>query len=76
MAQTNSYVITNDAGLAVRQRMNEILAALHSTNAGPSAPSDTRAGMLWCDTSGAQLVIRVRNPTDDGWDELLDGGSY
>ena len=76
MVQTNSYVIANDAGLAVRQRLNEVLAALQSINAGPIAPSDTRAGMLWCDTSGAQLVIRVRNPTDDGWDELLDGGSY
>ena len=76
MAQTNSYVITNDAGLAVRQRMNEILAALHSTNAGPSAPSDTRAGMFWFDTSVVPAVLRLRNPSDEAWEELLDGGSY
>ena len=76
MAQTSSYVIANDAGLAVRQRLNEVLAALQSINAGPSAPSDTRAGMLWFDTSVVPAVLRLRNPTDDGWDELLDGGSY
>ena len=32
MAQTSSYVIANDAGLAVRQRLNEVLAALQSTH--------------------------------------------
>ena len=76
MAQTSSFVIANDAGLAVRQRINEVLAALQSSNAGPTEPTATRPGMLWADTSGATPVLMIRNSADDGWDELLDGGSY
>jgi hypothetical protein len=76
MAQTDSYVLTNDAGLAVRQRLNEILAALHSSNAGATAPTATRPGMIWLDTSQSPPVLRIRNATDTGWEALLDGGSY
>lgn len=76
MSQTGSYVIGNDAGLAVRQRINEVLAALQSSNAGPVAPVETRAGMLWLDTGGAEAVLRIRNAADDAWEDVLDGGSY
>lgn len=76
MAQTSSYVIENDAGLAVRQRINEVLAALQSCNAGATAPVHTRPGMLWLDTGGAVPVLKIRNSTDDAWEEFLDGGSY
>jgi hypothetical protein len=76
MSQTSSYVIANDAGLAVRQRINEVLAALQSSNAGATAPVDTRAGMLWLDTSGNTAVLRIRSAADDGWEDVLDGGSY
>lgn len=76
MAQTNSYFIQDDAGLAVRLRMNEVLAALQSCNAGATAPTDTRPGMLWYDTSGTAPVLRIRNATDEAWEEFLDGGSY
>ena len=76
MAQTNSFSIENDAGLAVRQRINEIVAALHSSNAGATAPTDTRPGMLWFDTGAAVPVLKIRNSTNDAWEEFLDGGSY
>ncbi|SEP03022.1 hypothetical protein SAMN04490248_12043 [Salinihabitans flavidus] len=76
MAQTNSYAIANDAGLAVRQRLNEVLAALQSSNAGATAPPATRPGMIWLDTSQTPPVVRMRNATDTGWEALLDGGSY
>ena len=76
MAQTSSYVIENDAGLAVRQRINEVLAALQSCNAGATAPVHTRPGMLWLDTGAAVPVLKIRNATDDAWEEFLDGGSY
>ncbi|PWG16142.1 hypothetical protein [Salibaculum griseiflavum] len=76
MAQTTSYFIEDDAGLAVRLRLNEVLAALQSCNAGATAPTGTRPGMIWYDTSGAAPVLRIRNATDEAWEELLDGGVY
>jgi hypothetical protein len=54
MAQTANFVIANDAGAAVRARLNEVIAALQSTSAGGSAPTATVAGMLWVDTSVSQ----------------------
>ena len=76
MAQTARYAIDNDAGLGVRLRINEVLAALQSSNAGPTAPTDTRPGMLWFDISGTDPVLRIRNGTDEAWEEFLDGGAY
>ena len=60
MAQTSSFVIANDAGAAVRARINEVIAALQSTSAGASAPTATTAGMLWVDTSVSPPVLRRR----------------
>jgi hypothetical protein len=72
MPQTSSFVIANDAGAAVRARINEVIAALQSTNSGASAPVATTAGMLWVDTSVSPPVLRRRNTTNTGWDALLD----
>ena len=72
MAQTSNFVIANDAGAAVRARINEVIAALQSTSAGASAPTATTAGMLWVDTSVSPPVLRRRNATNTGWDALLD----
>lgn len=72
MAQTSNFVIANDAGAAVRARINEVIAALQSTSAGARAPSATVAGMLWVDTSASPPVLRRRNATNTGWDVLLD----
>lgn len=72
MPQTSSFVIANDAGAAVRARINEVIAALQSTSAGASAPPSTVAGMLWVDTSISPPVLRRRNATNTGWDALLD----
>ena len=72
MTQTSSFVITNDAGAAVRARLNEVIAALQSTSAGARPPSATVAGMLWVDTSASPPVLRRRNATNTGWDALLD----
>ena len=72
MPQTSSFVLTNDAGAAVRARINEVIAALQSTSSGASAPSTTVAGMLWVDTSVSPPVLRRRNATNTGWDALLD----
>jgi hypothetical protein len=72
MPQTSSFLIANDAGAAVRARINEVIAALQSTSAGASAPTATTAGMLWVDTSVSPPVLRRRNATNTGWDALLD----
>jgi len=72
MTQTSSFTIANDAGAAVRARINEVIAALQSTSAGASAPAATTAGMLWVDTSVSPPVLRRRNATNTGWDTLLD----
>ena len=72
MVQTANFVIANDAGAAVRARINEVIAALQSTNAGGSAPTVTVAGMLWVDTSVSPPVLRRRNATNTAWDALLD----
>jgi hypothetical protein len=76
MSQTSSFLIMNDAGAAVRARINEVIAALQSSNAGSTPPTDTRPGMLWCDTSGSNPVLMIRNATDTAWGDLLDGGTY
>ncbi|WP_375568370.1 tail fiber domain-containing protein [Seohaeicola saemankumensis] len=72
MAQTSSFTIANDAGAAVRARINEVIAALQSTSAGASAPAATVAGMLWVDTSVSPAALKRRNATNTGWDTLLD----
>ena len=72
MPQTSSFVIANDAGAAVRARINEVIAALQSTSSGATAPVATTAGMLWVDTSVSPPVLRRRNTTNTGWDALLD----
>ena len=72
MPQTPSFVIANDAGAAVRARINEVIAALQSTSSGATAPVTTTAGMLWVDTSVSPPVLRRRNTTNTGWDALLD----
>ena len=72
MTQTSSFTIDHDAGAAVRARINEVIAALQSTNAGASTPTATTAGMLWVDTSVSPPVLRRRNATNTGWDALLD----
>lgn len=72
MAQTSSFVIANAAGAAVRARINEVLAALQSTNAGGNAPSSPVAGMLWLDTSVSPAVLRRRNANNTDWEALLE----
>lgn len=72
MAQTTSFAIANDSGVAVRARINEVLAALASSNAGPVAPASTAPGMLWFDTAATPPTLRRRNAANDGWEAERD----
>ena len=72
MAQATSFAIANDSGVAVRARLNEVLAALASSNAGPVAPTTTAPGMLWFDTGVTPPTLRRRNAANDGWQAERD----
>lgn len=67
MAQTTDYEIANSSGLVFRGRVNEVLAAVQSSNSGATAPTDTTAGMLWLDTSVTPAILRRRNAADSAW---------
>ena len=67
MAQ-HDYVIDNQTAPNFRADLNQALAAIVSTNSGPSAPSITYANMLWYDT--AANILKMRNEADDGWINL------
>lgn len=67
MAQTTDFEIANSSGLVFRGRVNEVLAALQSSNSGATAPTDTAAGMLWFDTSVTPAILRRRNAADTAW---------
>tara|TARA_R100000353_G_scaffold38178_1_gene30225 strand:+ start:6046 stop:7587 length:1542 start_codon:yes stop_codon:yes gene_type:complete len=58
-----SYTVDNGSGLAVRTNINQVLAAIKSTNSGNTAPSETVAYMLWADTANNRLKIRNTNDT-------------
>lgn len=76
MTQVPSFVIINDNGAAVRAQMNQVLRAVHSTNAGEAEPPATAPGMLWLDTSTTPPTLRLRDIADNSFEALLDGGEY
>ena len=76
MTQVPSFVIINDNGAAVRAQINQVLRAVHSTNAGESEPTATAPGMLWVDTSTTPPTLRLRDIADNSFEALLDGGEY
>ena len=76
MSQTPSFVIINDNGAAVRAQINQVIAALRSTNSGGVEPETTAPGMLWLDTSTTPPTLKLRNVADAAFEPLLDGGEY
>jgi len=77
MAQS-SYTVDNAAGAVVRSKINDINAAMQSQNSGTTAPTDTRGGMMWIDTSTTPPTLKIRTLADDAWVTLgtLDGSTY
>jgi hypothetical protein len=67
MAQ-HDYVIDNQTAPNFRADLNNALAAIVSTNSGPSAPSTTYANMMWYDTTAN--ILKMRNEADDNWINL------
>jgi hypothetical protein len=62
-----SYTIDNKAGALVRADLNALAAAIQSGNSGATAPTDTRGGMVWVDTSTTPATLRIRNVADNAW---------
>lgn len=66
MAQ-HDYVIANGSGATVRADINSVLAAIASTNKGPTAPPAPTAGMIWVDDntpSSSTWTIFMYDGTD------------
>lgn len=66
MAQ-HDYVIDNQAGLAFRQDLNNVLKAIAENNMGATAPTTTYAGMWWLDISTNPASLRMRNSSNSAW---------
>lgn len=65
------YVLANQPRTSFRAELNLIIAALVSQAASPTPPTTTFPGQIWADTSGASLVLRVRNAGNTAWSPLL-----
>lgn len=61
----HDYVIENGSGLAVRQDINSVLAAIVSGNSGATEPITTYANMPWFDTTNNQY--KIRDKTNSFW---------
>jgi hypothetical protein len=67
MAQ-HDFNIANAGGATVRADINNVLAAIQSSNSGTGAPSSTVAGMLWLDTSGGlPYALKIRDGGNNHW---------
>ena len=66
---------------SVRDPMTVIEDILRALEGASDPVAELRARVLqenglWFDTSVVPAVLRLRNPSDEAWEELLDGGSY
>jgi len=69
MAQTTNYEIANSSGLVFRGRVNEVFAAVQSSNSGATEPTGTVAYQLWYDTT--TNILKMRDATNSTWISLF-----
>ena len=62
---THDYVIANASGAAVRQDINNALAAIVSNNSSATEPGTTYAFQLWFDTTNN--ILKIRNAANSAW---------
>ena len=62
---THDYVIANNSGAAVRQDINNALAAIVSNNSSATEPATTYAFQFWFDTSNN--ILKFRNAANSAW---------
>ena len=66
----HDYVIANGTGAAVRDDLNQALAAIVSNNSSAEAPTTTYAYMWWADTTVGQL--KIRNAANDAFITVME----
>ena len=62
---THDYDIANGTGAAVRQDINDALAAIVSNNSDTVAPATTFAFQWWADTTNG--LLKIRNAANTAW---------
>ena len=65
----HDMIVANDTAPAVRQDLNNALAALAQLSSGVTAPTTTYPNMLWYDSNNNMLMMR--NEADSAWIELF-----
>jgi hypothetical protein len=61
----HDYNISNQTAAASRTDINNVLAAILSTNSGTSAPATTVGNMIWYDTTNN--ILQIRNEGNTAW---------
>tara|TARA_Y100000004_G_C8781528_1_gene355205 strand:+ start:64 stop:666 length:603 start_codon:yes stop_codon:yes gene_type:complete len=64
------YVIDNGTGSAVRTKLNQITAAINSTNSGSGDPTINTAFQMHIDTSSS--LLKIRNAANNGYITIGD----
>jgi len=73
MTQANINIANSD-GLTYRLAVNNALAAIGSDNAGPTAPINPYASMLWLNTALTPPVLYRRDTLNASWGVESTGG--
>lgn len=61
------------SGTELADILNRLEAAVNTSNAGPTPPASTYAGMEWLDTStGGNGVLRMRDASNTAWVAVFD----
>ena len=56
MAQVSDYTLDNQGFASFRTELNNILAAINTSNLGTSAPSSVAQGTVWIDSSSSGVL--------------------
>ena len=67
MAQVSDYTLDNQGFASFRTELNNILAAIITSNLGTSAPSSVAQGTVWIDSSSSGVLKLMMN---DGTDNV------
>jgi|OM-RGC.v1.004315200 hypothetical protein len=71
VADVTNYTIENASGASVRTDLNNVFAAIQSSNSKSTdlASSQCVAGMLFLNTSGSK-ILKIRNSSNNGFTEI------
>ena len=65
MAQVSDYTLDNQGFASFRTELNNILAAINTSNLGTSAPSSVAQGTVWIDSSSSGVLKLMMNDGSD-----------